>query len=435
VRTDFSEAQLKDPGIADAASAIRACVHCGMCNATCPTYLITGDERDGPRGRIQIMQAMLEKGGTPSDVAVRHVDRCLSCLSCRTTCPSSVDYMRLVDKARAHIAESYTRPRDERWFRSFLARVLPYPGRFKLAMRLAPLSKMLGRALPEIFRRTASMSPATPPDGEAPAPGIYPAEGVRKMRVAMLRGCVQRVLTPEIDRAAIRLLNRLGAEVVVSAGSGCCGALNHHLGFEPSARRFARSNISAWWKVHETGGVDRIVVTASGCGSQVKDYGHLLSRDVGYVFRTRKLVPMVRDIIELVEELGYAGQTPEALRVAVQTACSLQHGQGIKGLGERMLGGAGFTLTPVADAHICCGSAGHYSLLQPEMAGTLRSAKLANLSAGAPQVIASGNMGCMEHLRREAATPIVHTVELLDWASGGPKPKRLETFAMNSPRG
>jgi len=435
VRTDFSDAQLKDPATADAAAAIRACVHCGMCNATCPTYLETGDERDGPRGRIQIMQAMLEKGGAPSDIAVRHVDRCLSCLACRTTCPSNVDYAHLVDKARAHIAENYTRPRDERWFRSFLARVLPYPGRFKLAMRLAPLSKLLGRALPEPFRRTAAMVPQTSPDGEAPAPGIYPAEGTRRMRVAILRGCVQRVLTPEIDRAAIRLLNRLGAEVVVSAGSGCCGALNHHLGHEASARRFARANIGAWWKVHESGGVDRIVVTASGCGSQVRTYDHLLRGDAGYVFRTRKLVPLTRDIVELVEELGYTGRAPERLRVAVQAACSLQHGQKLAGLGERMLIAAGFTLTPVADPHLCCGSAGHYSLLQPEMAAALATRKLTALAEGAPQAIASGNMGCMEHLRREADVPIVHTVELLDWAGGGPKPRRLEAFAMNSPRG
>lgn len=426
MRTAFTDAQLKDPATADAAAAIRACVHCGMCNATCPTYLITGDERDGPRGRIQIMQALLEKGGAPSDIAVRHVDRCLSCLACKTTCPSSVDYAHLVDKARAHIAQHHVRPRDERWFRSFLAWVLPYPRRFRLAMRLAPFSRLFGRALPEDFRRTAAIAPELPPDGAAPAPGVYPAEGEKRMRVAMLRGCVQQVLTPEIDRAAIRLLNRLGAEVVVSAGAGCCGALNHHLGYEASARRFARANIGAWWKAHESGGVDRIVVTASGCGTQVKDYNHLLRSDAGFVFRTRKLVPMVRDIVELVEELGYRGQALEPMRVAVQAACSLQHGQKLNGLGERMLASAGFELTTVAGSHLCCGSAGHYSLLQPEMAGELRARKLASLNANAPEVIASGNMGCMEHLRREAAIPIVHTVELLDWASGGPKPARLE---------
>lgn len=425
MRTAFTEDQLKDPGTADAAAAIRACVHCGMCNATCPTYLVTADERDGPRGRIQIMQQMLETGGAPDPVAVRHVDRCLSCLACRTTCPSSVDYARLVDRARVHIAAHHQRPRDERWFRSFLARVLPYPGRFRLAMRLAPLSRLLGRFLPEPFRRTAALAPQTPADGDAPAPGVYPAEGERRMRVAMLRGCVQRVLTPEIDRAAIRLLNRLGAEVIVPASSGCCGALNHHLGHEASARRFARANVAAWWKAHEAGGIDRIVVTASGCGSQVKDYDHLLRADAGYVFRTKKLVPLVRDVTELVEELGYRGRAPEALKIAYQAACSLQHGQRRGGVGERALAAAGFALTPVAEAHLCCGSAGHYSLLQTEMSETLKTRKMANLQAGAPDVIASGNMGCMEHLRRATGTPIVHTIELLDWASGGPKPARL----------
>lgn len=425
MQTAFTDEQLKDPATADAAKAIRSCVHCGFCNATCPTYQVTGDERDGPRGRIQIMQQMLEKGGAPDDIAVRHVDRCLSCLSCRTTCPSSVDYQRLVDRARTHIAEHYARPRAERWFRTFLARVLPYPRRFRLAMRLAPMSKMLGGLLPEPFRRTAALAPANPPDGEAPAPGIYPAEGERRMRVAFHRGCVQQVLTPEIDRAAIRLLNRLGAEVIVPSGSGCCGALNHHMGHEGSARRLARANIAAWWKIHETGGVDRIVSTASGCGAQLKDYAHLLRADAGYVFRTRKLAPLVRDIVELVDELGYQGHAPEPLTVAYQSACSLQHGQRRAGSGERMLAAAGFPLAAIAESHLCCGSAGHYSLFQPEMAATLRTRKLGHLEAASPHAIASGNMGCMEHLRREAETPIVHTVELLDWASGGPRPVRL----------
>ena len=425
MRTGFTEAQLRDRGTADAAAAIRSCVHCGMCNATCPTYLVTGDERDGPRGRIHIMQAMLEKGGAPSEVQVRHVDRCLSCLSCRTTCPSSVDYMRLVDQARAHIAAHHTRPRDERLFRAFLARVLPYPRRFRFAMRLAPLSKLVSRFLPEPFRRMAALNPETPPQGTAPVPGIYPAEGARKMRVAFHRGCVQQVLAPEIDHAAIRLLNRLGAEVIVPAGSGCCGALNHHLGLDASARRFARANIAAWWKVHESGGVDRIVSTASGCGSQVKDYTHLLASDAGYVFRTKKLVPLVRDVAELAAELGYRGQAPVPMKIAVQSACSMQHGQRLGGVAERLLTEAGFTLTEVKDAHLCCGSAGHYSLLQPEMSETLRDRKLASLAAGAPDAIASTNIGCMEHLARASQTPIVHNVELLDWASGGPRPQSL----------
>lgn len=425
MRTGFTEAQLKDRGTAEAAAAIRSCVHCGMCNATCPTYQVTGDERDGPRGRIQIMQAMLEKGGAPSEVQVRHVDRCLSCLSCRTTCPSSVDYRRLVDQARSHIAAHHTRPRGERLFRAFLARVLPYPRRFRFAMRLAPLSKLVNRFLPEPFRRMAAMNPATPPQGTAPRPGIYPAEGPRKMRVAFHRGCVQQVLAPEIDHAAIRLLTRLGAEVVVPTGSGCCGALNHHLGHDGSARRFARANIGAWWKVHESGGVDRIVSTASGCGSELKDYTHMLASDAGYVFRTRKLVPLVRDVSELAAELGYRGQAPEPMRIAFQSACSMQHGQRLGGVAERLLTGAGFTLTEVKNSHLCCGSAGHYSLLQPEMAQTLRDGKLASLGAGAPDAIASTNIGCMEHLRRGAETPIVHTVELLDWASGGPRPAGL----------
>lgn len=422
MRTAFTPEQLQRPGLAEAARAVRSCVHCGMCNATCPTYAVVSDERDGPRGRIQIMQAMLEKGGAPSEIAVRHVDRCLSCLSCRATCPSGVDYARLVDQARIHIAQNYTRPRGERWFRSFLAAVLPYPGRMRWAMRLAPLSKTFARFLPDSFRAMAALAPASLPDGEEVKPGVYPATGSRKMRVALVRGCVQGVLAPEIDRAAIRLLARLGAEIVVAPGSGCCGALNHHLGLEASARRFARANIAAWWKAHESGSIDRIVSTASGCGAQVKDYDHLVGGEAGWSFRTRKLVPMVRDITELLDELGYSGIAPEKLTIAYQSPCSLQHGQRILGLGERLLASAGFVLVPVRDPHMCCGSAGHYSLLQPEMAGELRARKIATLTEHSPDIIASGNIGCLDHLRRGTGTPLAHTVQLLDWAAGGEKP-------------
>ncbi|MCC6917679.1 MAG: glycolate oxidase subunit GlcF [Alphaproteobacteria bacterium] len=425
MRTNFSETQLARPGMAEAAGAVRSCVHCGMCNATCPTFQILADERDGPRGRIQLMQAMLEKGGAPSEVTVRHVDRCLSCLSCRTTCPSSVDYARLVDRARSHIAEHYTRPRDERWFRSFLAAVLPRPRLFRWAARLAPLAGPLGWALPGPFQRMAALAPARAPTETPPKPATYPAEGQRKLRVALHRGCVQQVLDPAIDHAAIRLLTRFGAEVVVTKGGGCCGALNHHLGLEASAKRYARANVSAWWKLHEGAGVDRIVSTASGCGAQLKDYGHLLGRDPGYAFRTRKLAPLVRDVTEVLAELGYAGKAPEELRVAYHAACSMQHGQRLSGLSERLLAEAGFALVPVRDGHLCCGSAGHYSLLQPEMSGELRSRKMAALTERAPQVIVSGNIGCLEHLRAVAGVAMLHTVELLDWASGGPKPERL----------
>jgi len=428
MRTNFSESQLARPGMAAAAHAVRACVHCGMCNATCPTFQLVADERDGPRGRIQLMQAMLEKGGAPSDVTVRHVDRCLSCLSCRTTCPSSVDYARLVDKARIHIAEHYTRPRDERWFRSFLATVLPRPRLFRWAAKLAPLAGPLGWALPAPFKRMAALAPGHAISGQPPRPGTYPAEGRRKLRVALHRGCVQQVLDPAIDHAAIRLLTRLGAEVVVTRGGGCCGALNHHLGLEASAKRYARANVSAWWKLHEGEGVDRIVSTASGCGAQLKDYANLLDRDPGYAFRTRKLAPLVRDVTEVVAELGCKGRAPEKLRVAYHAACSMQHGQRLSGLSERLLTEAGFALVPVRDAHLCCGSAGHYSLLQPEMSGELRTRKIAALAEHEPQLIVSGNIGCLEHLRAVAGVPMFHTIELLDWAAGGPKPERLSAL-------
>lgn len=427
MRTNFTAEQLSDPGLADAAQAVRACVHCGMCNATCPTYQVVADERDGPRGRIQIMQAMLEKGGPPSDTAVRHVDRCLSCLSCRTTCPSSVDYSRLVDRARVHIAQTYQRPAEERWFRTFLATVLPRPGLFRWAVRAAPLARML----PDRFKAMAALAPAHRPSTSAPRPAVYPAIGPRRMRVALMRGCVQRVLAPEIDQAAIRVLNRLGAEVVVLSGEGCCGALNHHMGLEASARRFARTNVAAWTKEQARGGLDRIVSTTSGCGSVVKDYAHLLQGDAAQG-KAEAITPLVRDITEIADELGYKGHAPEPFRVAYHAACSLQHGQRVVGLGERLLGASGFEIVPVRDPHLCCGSAGHYSLLQPEMAGTLRSRKLGTLSERAPDLIASGNIGCLEHMRAATTLPMVHTVELLDWASGGRRPVKLEGLAAST---
>ncbi len=424
MRTAFTAAQLADPGMAAAAKAVRSCVHCGFCNATCPTYQVLGDERDGPRGRIQIMQAMLETGAAPSDAAVRHIDRCLTCLSCRTTCPSGVDYARLVDEARLHIAKTYRRPREERWFRTFLGTVLPRPFLFRLALRLAPLSRLAGSLLPEAFKRAAAMAPDAI-EGAALRPGVYPAQGARRMRVLLMRGCVQETLAPEIDRAAVAVLTRLGAEVVIPRGGGCCGALNQHMGEAASARRFARANVAAWGKAHEKGAIDRIVSTASGCGAFAKDYAHLLAREAGYSFRAGKLATLVRDVSEVAAELGYAGRAPERMKVAYQAACSLQHGQKVTGVGEGLLAGAGFELAPVRDAHLCCGSAGHYSLLQPEMAGELRRRKVETLTERGAEAIVSGNIGCIQHLRGADAAPTVHLVEMLDWASGGAKPARL----------
>ncbi len=416
MRTRFAPERLAEPSIADAERQLRACVHCGMCNAVCPTYRLIGDEADGPRGRIRLMQDMLERGGPPAKSEVRHIDRCLSCLACRTTCPSSVDYRRLVDAAREHIAAHHRRPFGERQFRALLAWLLPRPWAFGAALRLAPLAKPLRRWLPERLRALAETAPAVRSPARSPRPGVYPARGERRMRVALLRGCVQRSLAPEIDQAAVRLLTRLGAEVIVARGSGCCGAISHHLGLTQSARDYARRNVAAWG-----GTIDRVVVTASGCGAAVRDYAHLLAGDGG----AARVSERTRDIAELAAELGYAGRAPEPLRVAYHAACSLTHGQRIGDVAERLLGEAGFALAPAKDADQCCGSAGTYSLLQPEIAGALRVAKIAALTAKRPQAIASGNIGCLEHLRGAAGVPMVHTVELLDWAAGGPKPWRL----------
>lgn len=425
MRIAFTDAQLADPALKAAAAEIRACVHCGMCNATCPTYRVTGDELDGPRGRIRLIQTMLETGATPGAKAVAHLDRCLSCLGCRTTCPSQVDYQRLIESARMHIAKTYKRPAAEARLYRLAGSILPRAGLVAVLMRLGRWGRPFAQALPDALRRMHAMLPAHRSRVRAPRDGVHRAEGTRRLRVAYLRGCVQRAMAPEIDAAAIRVLQRLGAEVVIAPGSGCCGGLNLHLGQEREGRARARANVEAWSRLQEQGGLDRIVVSASGCGVTVKDYGHILEHTAGASFRAKKLAPLTRDFGELALELGYQGRAPENLRIAWHAPCTLQHGQRLTGVGERLLKGAGFTLVETAEAHLCCGAAGIFSLMQPEMADALRHAKQAALIIGKPDAIASANFGCIDHLRRGEETPKLHLAELLDWAGGGPKPAGL----------
>jgi glycolate oxidase iron-sulfur subunit len=401
-----------------------------MCTATCPTFLLRGDELDSPRGRIYLIKDMLESGRPASELEVRHIDRCLSCLSCMTTCPSGVHYMHLVDHARAYIEKTYQRPAAERFLRRLLSAVLPYPGRFRLALIGASLARPFARLVPgsspmaERLRAMLRLAPAQVPSPSAiERPGVFPAQGERRGRVGLLTGCAQQVLAPSINEATIRLLNRMGIEVVVTKDQGCCGALDHHMGHHDPAMRLARANIAAWSAEIEGEGLDAIVVNASGCGTTLKDYGFMFrEEEAAWRDRAEKVAGLASDISEVLTRFGYApSRKPPGLSVAYHSACSLQHGQKIAAEPKALLVKAGFTVKEPAEGHICCGSAGTYNLMQPEIAGQLKARKQGNLERTGAAVIAAGNIGCLTQLG-DGAMPAIHTVELLDWMAGGPEP-------------
>jgi glycolate oxidase iron-sulfur subunit len=429
VRTDFTAEQLADPGIAASEKVLRNCTHCGFCTATCPTYVLLGDELDSPRGRIYLIKDMLAGERVTADT-VKHVDRCLSCLACMTTCPSGVNYMHLVDHARRWIEEHYRRPWVERGLRIFLTAVLARPQLFRLALRGAALAKPFSRFLPARLAPLLDLVPASiPPASPTDVPRVFAAAGERRMRVALLAGCVQRVLAPEINAATIRLLTRLGCEVVVAYRSGCCGSLAHHLGREVPALTWARANIDAWEKERLIAGLDAIVINASGCGTTVKDYGFMLRGDLDYAEKAARIASLARDVTEVIETLGLPSpsRSPGAAkgRVAYHSACSMQHGQRLHAGPTALLAEVGFEPLDIPEGHLCCGSAGTYNLLQPEIAAALRDRKLANIAATGPDFVATGNIGCITQLAAGCNVPVVHTVELLDWATGGPRPKAL----------
>jgi glycolate oxidase iron-sulfur subunit len=427
MQTHFSLAALADPDMAQSEKILRACVHCGFCTATCPTYLLTGDELDSPRGRIYLIKEMLENARPADARTARHVDRCLSCLSCMTTCPSSVHYMHLVDYARTHIEKTYRRAVADRALRALLAVVLTRPALFRVALRAAARLKPFAGRLPAPLRPLLALAPdKVSPPSQVDRPQILPALGVRRLRVALLNGCAQTVLDTRINEATVRLLTRHGVEVVVAQGAGCCGALPHHLGKTGQSHALARRNIEAWTREIENGGLDHIVVNTSGCGTSVKDYGFMFRDDARLAEKAGRISALACDVSELVErlELTPTGAAPR-LRVAYHSACSLQHGQKITRAPAAVLERAGFEVLAVPEGHICCGSAGTYNLLQPEMAGKLRARKVANIESLAPDVIAAGNLGCMTQIGAGTTIPIVHTVELLDWATGGPRPESL----------
>lgn len=426
MQTTFSPEQLKDPGIARANEILRSCVHCGFCTATCPTYQVLGDELDSPRGRIYLIKDMLEQGRPADEKTVKHIDRCLSCLACMTTCPSGVHYMHLVDHARVHIEKTYKRPLMDRVLRAVLARVIPYPGRFRLALLGAKVAKPFSFLVPDkrlkaMLAMAPKQIPAVSRNDDAQ---VFPAVGERRFRVALMTGCAQKALNTDINDATIRLLRRLGCEVVVAKGAGCCGALTHHMGKEALAHTSAGANIRAWMAEKRGEGLDFIAINTSGCGTTVKDYGHMFRLDP-LAEDAAMVAGMAKDISEILVTLGLPQGAPKGLRVAYHAACSLQHGQQIKSAPKDLLKRVGFEVVEPADSHLCCGSAGTYNLLQPEISAELKRRKVATLEAKAPEIIAAGNIGCMMQIGSGTGIPVVHTVELLDWATGGPKPRAL----------
>jgi glycolate oxidase iron-sulfur subunit len=429
MQTFFTPEQLRDPGTQRANEILRTCVHCGFCTATCPTYQVLGDELDSPRGRIYLIKQMLEEGRPADAQTVKHIDRCLSCLACMTTCPSGVHYMHLVDHAREYIEQTYKRPLMDRVLRAVLARIIPYPTRFRLALGLAKLGRPFAALMPDArLKAMLAMAPARiPPVSRNDDPQVFAPQGARRMRVALMTGCAQKALNTDINDATIRLLRRLGVEVVVAKGAGCCGALTHHMGKADLSHASAAANIRAWMAEKAEGGLDHIVINTSGCGTTVKDYGHMFRTDPALAADAAVVAGMALDISELLVKLGLPQGEAKGLRVAYHAACSLQHGQQVKTAPKDLLKTVGFEVVEPADSHLCCGSAGTYNLLQPEISGQLKARKVATLEAKRPDIIAAGNIGCMMQIGSGTQVPIVHTVELLDWATGGPKPRALVT--------
>ena len=400
MQTNLAEFIKHTPHGREADAILRKCVHCGFCTATCPTYQLLGDERDGPRGRIYLIKQVLE-GDTPTVRTQLHLDRCLSCRACETTCPSGVRYGRLADIGRAVIEQQVPRPRLERIVRRCLRAVLPYPARFTPLLRIGQLARGL---LPEALRRKIPARLSVPA-----RPGVRHAR-----RVLLLEGCVQPGLAPQINAQTARVLDALGISVQPAPGAGCCGALSHHLSAHEESLDFMRRNVDAWWP-HVEDGAEAIVTTASGCGTMVHEYGDLLAHDPRYAERARRISELARDLSEIVAALDLSTlPRPASRRVAFHSPCSLQHGLRVRGVVESILREMGHELSPVADAHLCCGSAGTYSILQPQLSSRLLANKVQALEGGEPELIATANIGCLTHLRSGSTRPVVHWISLLD---------------------
>ena len=429
MQTNFTKKQLQDTNISSADGILRKCVHCGFCNATCPTYQIVGDELDGPRGRIYLIKDMLENDKPANEKITKHIDRCLSCYSCMTTCPSGVNYMHLVDHARNHIEKTFTRPFFDRFIRSLLSKILPSPTLFRIAGYSARLFYPFRFLFPKKIKNMLRYMPNSFPASKQENKEVYPSAGKTYARVALLTGCVQRVISPQINDATIDILNRHGVEVIVPKQVDCCGSLNHHLGKEDLAHKSFINNINSWFKWYEEKNLDAILVTTSGCGTTLKDYGYIFRDHPDKELRKKaKIVSsLAKDVTEYLGKnikLNYV-KKDKKFTIAYHSACSMQHGQKIHSQPMDLLKKTGNEIVEIPDGHLCCGSAGTYNLLQDEMAAELLKRKVSNIDKVKPDFISTGNIGCMTQISSGTKIPIVHTIEILNWYTGGEKPTAI----------
>ena len=433
MKTHFSKEQLKDKNIKSSEKILRKCVHCGFCNTTCPTYDLLGDELDGPRGRIYLIKDMLEKNKPANTNIVKHIDRCLSCYSCMTTCPSGVNYMHLIDHGRKHIEKTYKRPFKDRFIRSALSKILSRSINFKIISILTQFVKPFYFLFPEKISHMIKIMPSKFPKKTLPNMKIYPAKNRKKpiARVALLTGCVQKVISPQINDSTIRLLNRHGVEVVVSKGIDCCGSLNHHLGKNDLAEETFKKNISIWYDEYLNNGLDAIISNTSGCGTTLKDYGFIFKSNENFKKKAKKISELTKDITEYLDEnlkLNINLNTEKKYKIAYHSACSMQHGQKVHHQPKDLISKTGNEVLEIPEGHLCCGSAGTYNILHQKMAKSLLKNKVKNIEKISPDFISTGNIGCMTQISSGTRIPIIHTVELLDWFTGGPKPDKLNNF-------
>ena len=426
MQTNFTKKQLQDSNISSADGILRKCVHCGFCNATCPTYQIVGDELDGPRGRIYLIKDMLENDKPANEKIAKHIDRCLSCYACMTTCPSGVNYMHLVDHARNHIEKTFVRPFFDRFIRNLLSKILPSPTLFRIAGYSARLFYPFRFLFPKKIKNMMKYMPNSFPVSRQENKEIYSPVGKTYARVALLTGCVQRVISPQINDATIDILNRHGVEVIVPKKVDCCGSLNHHLGKEELAHKSFINNINSWFKWYEEKNLDAILVTTSGCGTTLKDYGYIFRDHPDKELRRKaKMVSsLAKDVTEYLGKnikLNYV-KKDKKFTIAYHSACSMQHGQKIHSQPMDLLKKTGNEIVEIPDGHLCCGSAGTYNLLQDEMATELLKRKVSNIDKVKPDFISTGNIGCMTQISSGTKIPIVHTIEILNWYTGGEKP-------------
>jgi len=432
METHFSKQQLKDKDNKSSEKILRKCVHCGFCNTTCPTYDLLGDELDGPRGRIYLIKDMIENNKPANEKIVKHIDRCLSCYSCMTTCPSGVNYMHLIDHGRTHIEKTYKRPFGDRFYRNLLSQIMPYPLRFKIVGMLTIFIKPISFIFPKKIREMIKLMPLNFPKRNLPKLKVYPVEKRKKpvARVALLTGCVQQVISPQINEATIRLLNRHNIEVIVPKGVVCCGSLNHHLGKNDSAQETFKKNILIWYEEYLNNGLDAIISNTSGCGTTLKDYGFIFRWDDDLKKKAKKISELTKDISEYLDEnvkLNFIKnkENNKNYKIAYHSACSMQHGQRIHEVPMNLIKKTGNEVFDIPDGHFCCGSAGTYNLLQSNIAKKLLKNKIININKVKPQFIATGNIGCITQIANGTKIPILHTVEVIDWYTGGPKPKVL----------